>query len=533
VNRRGKKSQHVTGSRAVVVDEARDGSAPMASGGLGGSGMRADFVTEGQFILPPPLAFVTSPFGDRYLASKSKPMTKLDVIARLQCWAFDVTGFQDYGTVTLNLPGATDAQQCLNDWYVHARDMGKRSIKYKHLPTGTNVKLIPFMNTWYWVVANCATLLNMSRLSMYNKAFADLNAWLPKYVGRIMKIWAKAGTMPMPPLLKAHAIRNGQVVGFRDVIAPTVRVWGTQYVPKAGAPLYGPAIVAMETRLDNMFITDVLMESFVSSLEIALRWLVSPGFADPTTYDAYVAMKDAIDMMCDIVPGSFTQGLPDPKTLPGLSQDLTVLTDQIARCWFLKDIINAGTDQWQMFPCPEFTGLGSKIPIIGFGTPNPLYDFTVLGSPKFGVFNSGLSVTRVDVDTDVRVFGTDFRNGMIGPCNPTANSEVVDVRAMWGQKSGYIDEELLTETGLVTPDQMDAFRWDTAATILAWIAKDPTRVRHLWFNASSEIKGTLTAKFIDEVRASYKFFAPGLDLCNNYALTWYTQLGIPYMRSGA
>jgi hypothetical protein len=108
----------------------------MGGNSAGGGSVMGQLITEGTFLQHPNPTFVDSPFGQRYVSAKPKALIQNDVLVRSCALAFTIRGYADTGTVdTLNVQGTGDAELLLQDWYTLVRDMAKRSLKYKHLPT--------------------------------------------------------------------------------------------------------------------------------------------------------------------------------------------------------------------------------------------------------------------------------------------------------------------------------------------------------------------------------------------------------------
>lgn len=367
-----------------VADAEKVGDIPLSHGPGGSGSVMGNVLTEGSFLQYPSPTFLESPFGQRYIATKPRAVLKSDIAVRMQMWMFDVQGFQDYGTFTLaTIPGVTEGKTLLRDWYGHVRDMGKRNLKYKHLPTTLTdtMMLIYFLNVYFWVLANLTTLLNLNRLVQYSAGFAYLSVNLPQYMSRITRLWRRLSAIKAPSFIKAHAIRNGLIVVGPD-LAPTVRFWSSLPLLVAGSG--GPTITAISNHSSALLVSATDLGTLVANLESAERWLEVGTSAIGTDF---IAMKDLIDMCSDIVPGAFETGLPDAANLPGITPEPSVYNDLLRRCYISKDIVTAGTDRWTMFPIAS-----GVVPIIF--TPAPASSLAILRGvwpPNCTITPSGFS----------------------------------------------------------------------------------------------------------------------------------------------
>lgn len=523
----------VVASTQPVLDATREASQgplpPTSAGsGRGGSVMGAPLI-EGTFVRAPAPAFVESPFGERYISSKPKTLITGDVLLRAQMWAFSMKGYQDYGTPTNVVLGLDDGEVLLQDWYSLVRDMAKRTLKYKHLPTSlTDTDMLrKIMDVYFWAVANTGVLLNLNRLLQYNQALANVAVYVPRYASRITRVWRRLSTIPMPPFLKAHAVRNSQIVFAPGVLAPTLRLWSPLFLLASGSG--GPTITsgALNYRIGELLTGDTAgvpyLQSLVNDLESVAKWL---EVGTPAIIDDFVAVKDLIDMSADIVPGTFTQGIPQPQSLPGLSSDPGVITDLLRRAVFRKDVITAGTDRWIMFPVPEMSEFGDRIPVCGFGQPT-MYDFCLMGAPKYGIFGDDLSAKSDDVDSDIRVPGTDFQ--ILDHTNIT----VSDIRSIFGSKVTYYDEEIYYGPAGTVENLVSAFDVDVANTIREQALKDSLRGLHPWDKLRYGDRETWSSNWVravEEVGYGYVMYQEAGDLGWNHAEFLGKQLAVPYFR---
>jgi hypothetical protein len=435
--------------------------------------------------------------------------------------AFDIRGYRDIGTFNSGLPhGVSDGHQLMADWYQLVREMGKRALKYKHLPHSLQdvEMLIHIFNVYYWLIANMTVLLNLNRLPQYNVGFSNLTRELPSYMARVSRLWRRTSALAMPPFLKAHAIRNGMIVYAPGVLAPTFRMWHPLLLLEEVDG--GPTITSITGSTVTMLQDHAKLGTLVSNLESAERWL-EVGTDD--IIDDFAATKDLIDMTRDIVPGSFEPGLPKGEDMPGLVVSPSVMTDLLRRAVFRKDKVTAGTDRWIIFPVPETPAIGNRIPIAGLGAPS-LYDYTFLGAPKYGIFDSGPEELADDVDSDVRITGTDYQVMVSWDNSPT----IADIFG----SDAVCDEQILTAPSGTHYSIAGAFDVNVAADLREYVLKDPIRVIHPWDRiryCDREAWPIGWQRLLDETVYSYIMYQEAQDLGENYAEFIGKSLGIPYI----
>lgn len=521
LGQRNKKPKEPS-TTGTVTDAERTGGVPLQSAPSGGGGsVMGGVVTEGAFLRAPGQSFIDSPFGQRYVSVKPKAVVKDDILLRMRVDAFSVRGYLDSDSPAFtgtSPDGILDGELLLQDWYQLVRDMGKRSLKYKHLPvtlTDTDM-LIYYLDVYFYVVANLTTLLNLNRLPMWNAGFAVLLALLPRYMSRIIRLWRRTSAIAAPTFLKAHAVRNGMIVSNPGSLAPTMRLWNKTMCLRESSG--GPLNYAQDVYIAEMFGNVDKLGNFIADLEAAERWL---EVGATLVADDFVAMRDLIDMTFDVVPGSFVSGLPDSSSMPGIVNLPDVRTDILLRAVFRKDVVGAGTDQWIIFPIPGEVLFGGRIPVAGFGAPT-LYDYILLGAPKMGQFES--VATRIDdVDSMYRIPGTDF---------PVTSqmSVILDMDTIFGDIVNASDEALKGPVGapLFFTDPIDK---GIAASIVTHELADSLRSLHAFDNMRYISAGSdVLIRMVDEARYDYIMWQDPEDIGANYAEFLAKQLGVPYMR---
>jgi hypothetical protein len=262
---------------------------------------------------------------------------------------------------------------------------------------------------------------------------------------------------------------------------------------------------------------------FVSNLESVERWC---EVGTPAIIDDFTAVKDLIDMTHDIVPGSFVSGLPEGSGMPGLVADPGLYNDIFYRCYISKDIHTAGTDRWLAFPIASEDLFGGRLPVCGVSTPT-IYEFMNLGAPKFLLFNASANTRAADVDSIIRVPGTDFwhRNYL-----DITGIELRDIFGVVTNKEGAYchDASLITF--------YDAYDQNGAANLRDQLVEDSLRNRHPWkpsvvWDRASYPTGFL--RILDESKYDYIAWQDAEDLGCHLAEFYGKALGIPYIKSGS
>jgi hypothetical protein len=526
--RKGKDT--VLPEKGTALDEARDGSAALKTAGRGGGGSTmGNLLTEASLIQAPPTKYIESMFGQRYVASKPKAMIGAEVMARLMTWGFTSRCYATYGEVTIGMTEMQSQEVMLQDWYGLAREMGKRSLKYKHLPTtltDTDM-LIYLLDAYFYVLANLTTLVNLNRLPHFSAAFSDLAQYIPRYMSRITRLWRRLSAMPMPPFIKAHAIRAGQVAYMPGVLAPTVRLWSPCFLLATASG--GPTPNSLAFDVSGILTSTANLDTFVGNLETVERWLESGTAAIATDF---IAVKDLVDMTIDVVPHAWEPGLPASDSMPGLSSEPGLLTDLLRRAVFRKDVVGAGTDRWILFPGLGMAEFQERIPVAGFGQPS-VYDFMGMGAPKFGILEvSGDEEIVSNVDGDFAVFGTDFwlkSQSLI----PGAGQ---DIREVFGSSGVIADEEIVYGPATITYENRYG-AWDSAiaADMRGLLLCDTIREMHPWSVVRLADRSAWPAvwpRFVDEKLYGYLMYAEPYDLCENSGEYCAKALGVPFLKGG-
>jgi hypothetical protein len=526
-NRR--KRAKPSGSVLDAERSAEETPLNIGGGGRGGSSMVGDLVTEGSFLKPETgFDFVQSPFGQAYMQRKPSAMTKQDVMLRLVVEMFDARGYHEYGSPNKTLTdGVADGELLLQDWYPLVRDMGKKSLKYKHTPaTLTDYDmLIYWLNAYHVLVANVCSLLNLSRMGQYTRSFALLTVHLPRYMSRLIRLWRRASNLQAPPLFKVHAVQCGMINHHPKRLCYTVRFWNPSNLLASGSG--GPTWTSSDDKCATMILDETKLGVFVANLEILERWLETGTAA---IVDDFRAVMDVIDMTQDVIPGSWVQGLPDHKNLPGFVDDAGILSELLARGYNHKSIVTAATDQWLTFPpAAEDSVLIDRVPVIGFGE-RTLYDYTYLGRPKFTTLDDDITAMKADVDSKAILHGTDIHVR----CYPNKND--VDMRDAFGNDSTstIIDEQLYLDGSDSVVDVHYARNQAQASDVFGFLIDDGINVRHLWSVAAFSVLDEIAlrwARFVNEAGYDRIHWAIAGDFGLNYAQVIANILGIPYLRS--
>jgi hypothetical protein len=487
--------------------------------------MAGALLTEGTFIPRPTIKFIDSGFEQRYLVQRNRAMATDFPAVRAHLYGFTSRGYVDYGSPTPLLERTTDHEQLLQDWYVYARDIGKRSLKYKHTPTTLtdDDMLIYLLDANGYVIMNVGALLNLNRLPHYNPAFGVLAAALPPYMSRLNRLWRRASANKIPNLWRAHFLRNSSIFGMDQLLAPTLRLWSNKFLLPAGSG--GPTVTDIAATVCGMLTNATHLGTFVTNLENVQRWIEVGSAAIATDF---IAVKDVIDMISDVpaLKDTFATGLPRADEMPGYVEDASLVNEMLTRAIGLKDQVTAGTDTWSVIPSNSHGGLGNRSLVMGFGQPHPLYDFTTWGVPKFSC-----SLWLTNVDVAARFLGTDFplRNYMT-----IANQDIRDFFGFDVQDPATAAEEELFADGAASPDPVNGkmVNWNDADDIREAIKMDSTALNHVhwkWGPYQREATPTSFRKQWDETKVHYWFFPDAQDYPENMAVLTARTFGIPPM----
>lgn len=489
----------------------REGSdTPVSNGDKPTSGGSAYSKPLGQATLIPPLksGLISGPFGDVYKIRRSKTIPADAVQARSRWMDFYIKGYVDNGNTTAGTPtGYLDGQTLLADWYGYARQMGKAALKYKHTPTTlhSNARLEDYLNVAFYAIQNLSLMFNLDRLYMFNQAFSTLYTYLPDRIGRAKRLWRRLSTIFLPAALKAYAMKKAMIPMVEGVWPAHLSLYReVPLVMYGGASDYTDLYTAVGGSFSHLLSDATHMTTWLDNIEIAV-WALEGNISDANTQEDVIAIKDAIDMLNDVVPGLFTQGLPDPAEFPGLMNDPTLLNDWYHRCILGHTTTNTA---FNAFPVVGYTPLDDNIPVVGWGVPGMEED-TLLGFPKMVLLDSTAGAIYADAAQEYLIFGTDL------PANP------------WDQL-----EELYTrEDGWVTV-QSGGIDLNDGTAIRTLINGGHSIIHHDFFPIlfAKHLGAGLELRFLDHLPVNYQMYIPSENFGPHYAMMLGQWLGVPYIK---
>lgn len=496
-------------------------------GGGGGSALRGGLEVDTSIIMAPKPSFVSSPYGQRYLNRRAIGTSVGDVLARAEMWASNIACYYDHGTVSSpGLYGTTNIDNLLQDRYGLYRELGKRSIKYKALPiTITDYTVWRDMdNADLFLLGNVGSLLNLSRLNHYNYGCSILTQYLGKYMSRLSRLWRSLSAKPMLGIVKSHGLRNSQITSVPGEQSVYIRWWSSAMLRSTNGPGNPDASIGGYSVM-AILMNDAMLGKWVEYLETVERWSRMGATAIATDW---IAIRDMIDMIIDVVPGVYTTGLPKVSEMPGITSDVSILTDVFARCVTEKDDVNVGTDQWNIFPVPDALGMNGRIPIAGFGQPGVM-DFMLLGAPKFGIFSGDMTKQIGDVNSAVRLVGSDLRvtDQVLNP------NGVVDADKAFGLAIASGGEEEILVEGTATAIALSSSIEVGSANDVSFLSQASLKSKHPWMIHRFAVKGGVAAgynRWVESPNFGYLFYAEPADLIENNIVAFATAMGLPYLR---
>jgi hypothetical protein len=516
--------------KPVLGDGTRTGTdAPVPGVSAGGQGSSmVGMLQESQLLQPSKPTFIDSPFGHRYLSRRARAVHSDEVQARYQTWGFNVKGYWLNGvpSTALRLAEYNAAESIFVDWYTLARQQGKAALKYKHLPLAlTDTTLFAmYWNVYHYAVANCTALLALDHMYQYNVAFGSLSEFLPRRITQVKRMWRRLQAIHAPMILKAHAIRSGLIVHDPPRTPPIVRLWSHVAIDGhfGGPDDYTDEAVSL---FDDVMTTLATLDVLISNINIAVMYLET-NITNAAELADVTAIKDMIDMIQDVVPGAFVQGLPNENDIPGVVVDVGVLNDIFHRSAFFKHNEDSGTDQWLTYPVPHVgttTPILELMPMKGRGTPG-LYEFTLLGGAKVSALDNSDTKTYTDQADVAIIYGTDI------PL--TAKPMDVAAHVIDGVFGTITQEQLYTRDNLWV-DISQFVDLDNGGATALWQLKDSMAgLKDYAKMMFTEIGGALNtfSRLIDEQAVDYTFWMAGEDLCGNYGQLIASSLGVPYLR---
>jgi hypothetical protein len=450
-------------------------------------------------------------------------------------WMFDIAGYHDVGTVTdVSSYGVEATKTLLADWYGHARDLAKRSIKYKALPTSlTDTQMLRYWcNVYHYALANLAMVGNVYRLGHYNIGLREATKYISRYYSRAQRDWRDMSTLPAPPFLKQHAIENGTPVCVPGLLAPTIRFWSPANLLASASG--GPTLTGYANRLlVGMASGEAWWTTLLGDIEAAYRWLAR---GETAIIDDFVAVTDMIDMIADVVPGTFEQGLPKFADLPGMNSNPRVVNDVLYSAICRKNDKDAATDRWTVFPVGGDDTFGGRIPVHGVGPMELTNNFTLFGAPKWGWFNAagpGTGTYAADVDSAVRLCGSDI---WVRDWTTITGPVVADVFGGTADVQQYSEELLYGPIAANTPMYSRCYR--VAATLATHWMQDSIANLNPWdvmgaLDDSDSWQPEIYHALVQERGYTWQFWEEPEDLGNNTAEAVAQLLRIPYIRNSS
>jgi hypothetical protein len=508
LSRRGKKG-------SALGDASKDATltpVPEITGGGGGSSMniKEESITLVTREYP---TFVESPFGQRYLVDRSRPIPADQYQLTMSKMLFRLRGWHEYGENTVYLEDYDAGSIVLANWYPYVRAMAKAALKYKHLPLNLNdtSTFEDYLNVYYYACHNLTALANLQVLVSYNEAFASLYQYLPSKFSRIRRLWARLAAIWAPNFLKTHAIKNGMICKWPGHFEPHFRLADENPLVMYGGGADYTALRAYqpyEILQSNTYLTNL-----IDNIEKAI-WALE-GYI---TYDADVledvtSIVDLVHMSQDILPGRWVQGLPAFSSFPGLIDDPAYFTELYARCLVGVDSHGVYDDQLYIFPVAAEAQFRSLIPVKGWGQIDPFRAYSYMGAAKVAL----LANDKTEYSDTVLVwqyYGTDM------PIRIDSNNAPGNDGCQYSREDGWMDRE--------EPDDLG----DASELALAVGEGTIMNARHIWM--SQALIGQITYpgwefSMVDSHPVDFTFWMDPNDLGGNFGQFLAVQLGIPYV----
>jgi hypothetical protein len=475
---------------------------------------------------------LTTAFGQTYLLSRPRPWSGDEVLGGILCYDCDYIGYHYYGAVDLTIEEIywiTEAKTLLEKWYPRARELGKRALKYKHTPVTLKRADFPidYINIYHYAVEILWTTLNLNRNYHVNRAFAVFADTIGARYGMIKRLWRRLKAIPAPPLVKAHALRNGTPFWMKDECEPIIRL--ATHQPFDGK--YGGAVDYVDDVAEGYEALGILAKLDILLMNVmkAIRWLEGDITYSVNDLADWVYMTDVMDMTFDVLPGTWVQGLPDEASAPGIIESEEMFTEVFLRWQSLKHNQDQGTDQWLGFPMASMAGMNGHMYMCERGPHSPLYGETLLGWIKAHCFTSSPTSIYEDVSTPVVYLGTDLPKPA-QPMQPYSTAtpfgstgvpfeDFYDSSTGWGIGcEKFVDLENSSAMGELMGYNFISYRSPLHKLLWGWDKP----------SFSKTIPSTW--RMLDNVPGSTRQWYPRAnDLGENYTTMWAAALGIPYL----
>jgi len=428
-------------------------------------------------------------------------------------WRFDVTGRLEYGAYSTVWPeNVNDVTNMMNDWYNYNRQRLKADLQFKQTPVSiSSGRWADWHNISFFVVANLGILLNLNKLYQYNQAFSTLYTYLPKMMGRILRLYRRAHCCPMPAWIVRYACKCGQIPYVPQQFAPHVRLWSSSGLVMCGGATstYNNVVVTGGSNTPSTILaTEALLTQLVEDIEKAI-WVLEGNPYSTWATDAG-SIRDMLDLLARSPDNGISVGLPAEDSWPGVLNDISLLND-----WYCRGINSySSSGTWHtafpLYKSIEFTG---RVPVLGAGVPGD-EEFTLLGAPKYYLCQDDLTgQTRFSSLTKMLAMGT---NHAMAALSTTAPYE-----SIYKRRTGW------TTIGGTALDLNDG----TASR--NWLNSGHHYLRNVFSLTSwaGYLGSNLNmGQFIDEAMDDYQIWVDEEDFCSNYALMLQREESIPYLR---
>jgi len=477
-------------------------------GGGGGSALASPPSVTASLLQRPKPGVIASPFGQVYLLDRTRPIAADAIQARTQQWCFDINGYTILNASVANQVSEYNAgSTLLSDWYGLARQLAKASLKYKHTPTTLNTPALfaDYLNVAHNAIANMVALINLEHLYQLNQAFSTMYTYLPNVMSRVKRLYRRASTPFLPAFIKMQGIKDG-MIPLGPGYVPHLRFWSENNLTMYGG---GADYTDLSSETPDTVLGDATkLNNFVGNLE-KMVWVLEGNVSyNANASSDVIAIKDLIDMMQDVIPGMYTQGLPDEKVFPGVMADKSLLNDWYCRALCSYDTKGVAGDVFVAYPAQGLSGFNNKIPIAGWGTPG-MEEFTLLGGTKFVLLNDTPGTNYLAAGGKVTAYGTSYPVGVF-----------------YTKESHYTRED-----GWVAIDDT-IYDMGDGASIRTWSNIYPTSDEHIYRKHlfAAQLGAALEWRFVDHVPTDYIFWMDEEDFGPNHALMLAAGLGIPYLK---
>jgi hypothetical protein len=472
-------------------------------------------------------AQIVSPLGDVYDCQRQRYILDDQIQLIGQQWDFDPRGVWEVNSPALDEPRRYNVLASrYTSAYQEYWDIGKmhRFSRLKQDSLTDTDEFYKWIAHLAFAIGRCVAIAGVFLSLRTNEAFQSLSAYLPDRMIRLQDIWATLSSVVGPELFKQEAIRANRVITgtrfpvlhYRAMVSDNLDMYGpltdfATYAVHASAP----SANQLESFLTAATIDHMLDE--IQSVAQALAGTMSSDI-DADRRNDWLSINEIFRRISQVKDDGtdlgqlIKAGLPDLFTAAQPVVDDSVISEWYARLFTIEDTVGISTDNMVAFPVVNNAQLTNRIPIKGWGDPNDIHNFTLLGSVK--------CAASID-DTAGNIFADQSSPArLLGMYTPVMNSGSLaqNRHGLYTREDGWFE------------CQYDNTDFGDGAAIAAYINSGTPLRKHIYADIAfaKQLDTDLELHFMDRVPTDYEFWLEPDHLGERTDMVVARMLGIPY-----